>query len=886
MSSITLPDRSFEIDKDINEHWKVKLSSNGSLDDIIVQLLNSTKFKKLTEILPESQDFFGNMNLSLEYTSQDKIKIFSIPGFTINVEKLSIDFTSEKISLEDNLELIFKFNLRNLDIRIGSSKDDGFINKLLSGNDVQGNVDLTVGYSSIDGIFFGGSGGLELTIPVHKQLGPLYIQELHLNLEFTPPSGISFLGTFTAQLGPISASVEKLGIKFPVTSSDSALGFKFERPTFVPPIGADISIKSGPITGGGFLRNDKVNHRYDGILQLDFDKIALTAIGLITTKLPSETQNEPIKKGFSMLMLITAEFDPPFALAYNFYLKGVGGLIGINRAMNVDFLRDGIRNGTLDSILFPQDPIVNANRIISDLNEAFPPTDGRHIFGPIVKIIWNNPPIISGDVGILIEVPSPIKIALIGQLDAILPEKEKKIVEIHLDILGLLDFDKKELSIDASLYQSKILRFSLVGDAALRLNWGNQPQFGFSCGGFHPKAKMPPKFPSLRRLGISLGSGNNPRLNLDSYLAITSNSFQFGARLEVYAKKGRFSIEGHMGFDALFIFSPFSFMIGIGAGVAIKDGNSTLMSALLELDLSGPSPWRAKGYVQFEILWIDIKIDFDASWGSKRIVNPPTMDAWPLLHNALNDPSNWAGVLPSSKDMIVSLRDSENTTNEDPSILVQPMGALEIRQTVLPLDVKLKKIGTSLIDGTDEFSINSVCVQKNDGSSECLEITSLKEHFAPCQFQNCSDAEKLSKTFEKFNAGIKIISDKIDYGPSKTIDSKYESSVMDDSKIIHKIGQTPAHWIVQSALLMGCATMQNSLHAQGINKFTKKRIKAKISLKEEEFVIASTSNATIVSELNTESKTFVQCQQRLTEHFISHPEDRQYLQVIPMHEVA
>ena len=106
------------------------LSSNGSLDDIIVQLLNSTKFKKLTEILPESQDFFGNMNLSLEYTSQDKIKIFSIPGFTINVEKLSIDFTSEKIRLEDNLELIFKFNLRNLDIRIGSSKDDGFINKI------------------------------------------------------------------------------------------------------------------------------------------------------------------------------------------------------------------------------------------------------------------------------------------------------------------------------------------------------------------------------------------------------------------------------------------------------------------------------------------------------------------------------------------------------------------------------------------------------------------------------------------------------------------------------------------------------------------------------------------------------------------------------------
>ena len=35
--------------------------------------------------------------------------------------------------------------------------------------------------------------------------------------------------------------------------------------------------------------------------------------------------------------------------------RGVGGLAGFNRTMKVDPLRDGIKNHTLDSIMFPPD---------------------------------------------------------------------------------------------------------------------------------------------------------------------------------------------------------------------------------------------------------------------------------------------------------------------------------------------------------------------------------------------------------------------------------------------------------------------------------------------------------------------------------------------------
>ncbi len=53
--------------------------------------------------------------------------------------------------------------------------------------------------------------------------------------------------------------------------------------------------------------------------------------------------------------------------------------------------------------------------------------------------------------------------------------------------------------------------------------------------------------------------GQPPHQPGNSYFAITSNSVQFGANVQAYASAGGFSVQGYLGFDVLFIFSPFSF---------------------------------------------------------------------------------------------------------------------------------------------------------------------------------------------------------------------------------------------------------------------------------------------------------------------------------------
>ena len=151
-----------------------------------------------------------------------------------------------------------------------------------------------------------------------------------------------------------------------------------------------------------------------------------------------------------------------------------------------------------------------------------------------------------------------------GQLEMALPKKDKPLVVIHLDILGVLDFEKQELSFQASLYDSRILTFSLAGDSAFLLGWGDDPRFALSLGGFHPKftpPSPPTVFGDMHRLSVAISAGSNLQLACQSYLALTPNSLQFGARVDLYAPAGPLEVTGYLGFDALIIFSPFSFEV-------------------------------------------------------------------------------------------------------------------------------------------------------------------------------------------------------------------------------------------------------------------------------------------------------------------------------------
>lgn len=792
----------------------------------------------------------------------------------------------------DSADVGVEFEIEQASLVIEASEGDGFLNKILPPDGIRTDFDFGVGWSSLDGFYFRGSAALQVTIPVHQKLGPVKFESIFMIIELRQGGsiGIALAATLNGKIGPVSASVNRIGMKTALSFPNDGgnLGpMNLDALSFLPPMGAGLVIDTEALVGGGFLEFDHDNKRYAGIMQLEFQAIGLVAIGLITTRMPDGS------KGFSMLMAINVTFNPAITLPYNFKLIGVGGLIGIHRSMIIDVIRQGLKNRTLDSIMFPEDPILNAAKIISDLRAVFPPTADRFVVGPMAKLGWNSPPLITGDIGILIEIPQPVRIAILGQLALVLPKKEKAIVEIHLDMLGVIDFDKRLFSFDASLYDSKILTFTLSGDAAMRLSWGEEPNFALAVGGLHPRFKPPPKFPTIRRLRLSIGSGNNPRINLETYQAVTSNSTQFGAKLEVYAKKGKFSIQGYLSFDALFIFSPFSFSVDIGAGVSVKVGRKTLFSISLDLMLAGTSPWLAKGKATFKILFVKIKIRFDKSWGKRKRVSLPEVDPTEQLLTALKDSGNWAGILPAKSQMAVSLRQSEEKTD---AIVVHPMGTLEIRQRVLPLGVRLEKFGNAPVTGPSQYTIDVVKTGTEDPGFTPLNLTPVKDHFARGQFENISDAKKISgPSFEKFNAGVRAGSDKIEFDHPVSYTLEYETEVIDENRVAHTIDPSePSYdpsklpWRMGKYFVAGSAARLGAMRNAGSRKYSVYGKAAKVRMKEEEYVIVGTKDMRTEQGIpnNDMGMSHSQAQREYEAYVEQNPEKQGEVQIVLKQEVA
>ena len=627
---------------------------------------------------------------------------------------------------------------------------DGFLTKILPEDGIEIDLNLLFGYDSDRGFYFDGSGGLVIQIPTNLQLGPILIESLSLSISAGSdgiPLGIG--ANIGLDLGPFAAVVENMGINatlsFPSDNSGN-LGAANLDVGFKPPTGVGLAIDAGVVKGGGYLSFDFEAGRYTGIVQLSIQEVVnVIAIGLLTTKGPDGSEDD-----FSLLLLITAEFTP-IQLGFGFTLNGVGGLVGVNRTMDLQALRDGVRTNALDNILFPSDPIANATQIISDLETIFPQAQGRYTFGVMGKLGWGTPTLISLEIGLMLEVPNPVRLAILGVIKMVLPTEEAAILKLQVNFVGTIDFEAKYITFDASLFDSKLLIFTLEGDMALRIKWGDESNFLFTVGGFHPDYVPPPlDLPDLRRLSISLLSGN-PRLTVSAYFAVTSNTVQFGAGIDFYFGISGFKVIGYLYFDALFQFNPFYFKISIAAGLGVYLGSSEILSIHLSGSLEGPTPWHITGRVKFKIFWVvNISVSVETTWGETKNTSLPDTAVLPELKKALENKGNWLTPLEASgdnPDSLITLREIKNT---DEDIIAHPSRSLSVSQKIVPLDLTIEKFGTQNPSDYTYFHLDMV-----DGNGDDLSENALKEEFAPDSFFKLSESERLSRpSFEKYNSGL------------------------------------------------------------------------------------------------------------------------------------
>jgi hypothetical protein len=654
-------------------------------------------------------------------------------------------------------------------VKPASGDSDSFLASLLPGDGLVIDVALLVGLSSKQGLYFGGSGGLEISLPAHIQLGPIEI--VSATLAVKPKDGVIPLeagATIKGELGPLKAVVENVGMRvelsFPpgrdgnLGTANLALGFK-------PPNGVGLSIDAGVVKGGGYLFIDTDRGEYAGALELTVaDFLSLKAIGLIATKNPDGSP------GFSLLVIITAEFGSGLQLGYGFVLIGVGGLLGLNRTMRLEPLMLGVRTGAINGIMFPTDIVTNAPRIISDLRTIFPARQGTFLIGPMAKLGWGAG-LITLAVGVVIEIPG--NVAIVGVLKLALPTADKPLVVIQANFAGAIEFDKKRGYFFAALFESRVLTMTLEGEMGMLIAVGDDANFVVSVGGFHPSFKPPPlPFPSPKRLALAILNEDNARIRAETYFAVTTNTVQFGAQAELYFGFNAFAVEGHIGFDALLRFSPLYFVIEASASVSLKAFGVGCFSIRLRLTLEGPSPWRARGTGSISLLFWSLSADFDVTWGDVADTLMPAIAVLALLADELAKNESWRALLPDGSNLMVSLRQLDDAAE---TLVLHPLGTLRLSQKSVPLDLTLARVGQQRPSDANRFALNAT----GGGLAKVADAT---ESFAGAQFLDLDDAAKLSRpAYERQHGGVDLAMAGAQYASAHAVARvvRYEEIIID-----------------------------------------------------------------------------------------------------------
>jgi len=846
-------------------------------------------------ITPLEGDGFTSLNMSATIERQvpvDETKpLLALPGglrLELGTVGLQLGFDYDGSEADFHIAL----PMRGGRFVISPPEQFGFLKNVLPSDGIEVTFDITLGLSSKRGLFFEGAAALELEIPLNISiLEVIELESIYLAAQIDDEGFCLIVAaTATLEIGPIAAGVERIGLKarllpsedgrepglgefiLPLGPMDLALGFK-------PPTGLYISVDAGPIAGGGFIRLEPDKGRYSGMLYLEIFELSITAIGILDTRGPGGKSLPP--PGFSFLIIICVEL-PPIQLGFGFTLNGVGGLAGIHRTIVTKKLQTGLRKGAVDHIMFPKDPIKNAPTIISSLQKIFPPKENRFVFGPMAILAWGGAtPLIRAEIGLIIELPPPLRLVLLGQLSVTLPKKKKAVVSLNVDVLGIFDAERKFISIDAALRDSKVAGFSVSGEMALRLSWADPPLFAFSVGGLHPHFQPPPKFPKLKRLTISMGWEDNPRISLQAYFALTSNSIQFGASARLSASLRKVSVEGGAGFDALVEFSPFFFRVDLGAYLKVIWGSKQLASIYLAGHLRGPNPFYVSGKASVSVWIFDVTVDFEVTFGKRKELTPlKKKNAWAVLKPAIEDERNWSASLPPNFHTVVTIRKPADAPER---VLVHPMGTVTLRQKAVPFNRRLEKLGAHPLKGSNRFNLEGVCFGDYSTSDDWLPV---KEHFAPNQFEYLSEHEKLNRdSFEKMMAGFTVGSDRIGYGKFIETELEYETAIVDSPWESRAPEGDPfqlrrEH---QRAMSRRGAKARSALRRQYAPDAGRERA---FALKDEGYVIACTSNLRQCSNDGIKDvMTKGEAYQALKEHLADNPQDRGRLQVVPIHEV-
>ena len=574
------------------------------------------------------------------------------------------------------------------------------------------------------------------------------------NFHWDDPQGLRA----QADVGPLHLEV----VAGPLTVQPPGVPLPLTLGPFRP--NAASAVLSGPFDGGGALRI--LDDGASGVLHLGLGAVDVTALASLR-KLADATP--------SFLAIIGVGFNPGIQLSFGFSLNRVGGLVGVHRRADTDALAVALRAGTAGDVLFASDPVRDAPRLLDGVERMFPPARGHHLAGPTFALGWlkilPDESFIALDVGVIIELPGPSRIVIVGSARAGIPGPVP-LLKLRLDVLGVLDFQQQTIAFDASLVDSRALGiFTITGDSAFRLNYGATPYTLLTVGGFYPGFNPEPaQLPPLRRVGLALDiSVPGIDFRADGYFAVTSNTLHLGGHFEVAIGAG-LSADGFLGVDALIQFRPFHFHADCSAGFRVRVLGRAFAGVRLDGTLDGPGPIVISGRLTIEMFLFDISWHESFTLGSGGgEMSTPQIDLLVELTPELGKPENvHAGGTGDTLVTIVARAPHGQLA------MMSPLGSVRWQQRRAPLDLVIERLEGKPL-GRPQGVRASV-----PGASAVIPGL-----FSPGSYHTLSNAEALNRpAFDTLDAGVALTMAVLLDGPA-TVDPAQVSVIR------HVHGQDP-----------------------------------------------------------------------------------------------
>ncbi len=268
-----------------------------------------------------------------------------------------------------------------------------------------------------------------------------------------------------------------------------------------------------------------------------------------------------------------------------------------------------------------------------------------------------------------------------------------------------------------------------------------------TLGGFHPDFHPEPAvFPSLKRILITVDDDQLPdaiELSASGYMAITSNTIQFGAEFTAAIKSGNWKLEGKIGGDAL-IRLPFYFDVTIKGSVHVKYRGRNLVGVKFKGGLSGPSPLVLRGEVCISLLL------FDACWSDSfelgsagDIAGAALASLVSVLAAELETPGNLTVAEGEDGLVLIARHDTSDR------VVVSPLGVPTWSQNRVPLGLPVEKYEDGTLDSPQRLEVTA-----------SVPTASYLDWFSPGSFVELSDAEALAlPAFERHQAGVIVTLD-------------------------------------------------------------------------------------------------------------------------------